>query len=123
MKMHAAFSQIWRTVIIGKRIFNSKQKYVCQGMSRKEILDFVQRDFSSYAWSIRTLDRRLRYFDIYYNHSDIPVNDVREAVRKEIEGPGKLLGYHAMHKKIRQEHSLLVSRDAVYDVGWLTLMG
>ena len=41
---------------------------------------------------------------------------MREAVRKEIEGPGKLLGYRAMHKKIRQEHNLLVSRDAVYDV-------
>ncbi len=92
------------------------EKYVCQGMTRKEILDFIQRDFSSYQWSIRTLDRRLRYFEIYYNHSNVAVSDVREAVKKEIEGPGKLLGYRAMHKKIRQEHNLLVSRDAVYDV-------
>ena len=29
------------------------EKYVCQGMTRKEILDFIQRDFSSYQWSIR----------------------------------------------------------------------
>ena len=82
-------------------------------MTRKEILDFIQRDFSSYQWSIRTLDRRLRYFEIYYNHSNVAVSDVQEAVKKEIEGPGKLLGYRAMHKKIRH---LLVSRDAVYDV-------
>ena len=75
------------------------EKYVCQGMTRKEILDFVQQDFSSYKWSIRTLNRRLRYFDIYYNHINVPVDDVREAVQKEIEGPGKLLGYRAMHKK------------------------
>ena len=93
------------------------EKYVCQGMTRKEILDFIQRDFSSYQWSIRTLDRRLRYFEIYYNrNSNVAVDDVREAVKKEIEGPGKLLGYRAMHKKIRQEHNLLVTRDAVYDV-------
>ena len=64
------------------------EKYVCQGMTRKEILDFIQRDFSSYQWSIRTLDRRLRYFEIYYNHSNVAVSDVREAVKKEIEGPG-----------------------------------
>jgi hypothetical protein len=41
------------------------------------------------------------------------VDGVREAVQKEFEGPGKLLGYRAMHKKIRPEHNLLVSRDAV----------
>ena len=52
-------------------------KYVCQGMTRKEILDFMQPDFSSYQWSIRTLDRRLRYFEIYYNDSPVPVEDVR----------------------------------------------
>ena len=92
------------------------EKYVCQGMTRKEILDFMQRDFSCYQWSIRTLDRRLRYFEIYYNDSTVPVEDVREAVKKEIKGPGMLLGYRAMHKKIRQEHNLLVPRDAVYDV-------
>ena len=34
------------------------EKYVCQGMTRKEILDFMQRDFSSYQWSIRTLLER-----------------------------------------------------------------
>ena len=34
------------------------EKYVCQRMTRKEILDFMQRDFSSYQWSIRTLLER-----------------------------------------------------------------
>ena len=28
------------------------EKYVCEGMTRKEIWDFMQRDFSSYQWSI-----------------------------------------------------------------------
>ena len=41
---------------------------------------------------------------------------MREAVAKEIDGPGKLLGYRAMQKKLRQEHELNVPRDLVYAV-------
>ena len=37
-------------------------------------------------------------------------------VAKEIDGPGKLLGYKAMQKKLRQEHELNVPRDLVYAV-------
>jgi len=44
--------------------------YVTEGLRRKEILDFMLRDFDCYAWSIRTLDRRLRYFDIRYTDTD-----------------------------------------------------
>ena len=33
------------------------------------------------------------------------LEDVMDAVKKELEGSGKLLGYRAMHKKIRQEHN------------------
>ena len=35
---------------------------------------------------------------------------------EELKGPGKLLGYRALHKKIRLEHGLNVTRDQVYDV-------
>lgn len=38
------------------------------------------------------------------------------AVKKEISGPGKLLGYRAMHKKIREIQGLQVPRDLVYAV-------
>ena len=38
------------------------------------------------------------------------------AVEKEISGPGKLLSYKAMHKKIQQIHGLNVPRDLVYMV-------
>ena len=34
----------------------------------------------------------------------------------ELEGPGKLLGYRAMQKKIRQVHQLDVPRDLVHAV-------
>ena len=90
------------------------KRYVRQGMERTEIRDFVKRDFPQYTWSIRTLDRRLRYFGIFYTDRDITVEQVNETVAKELEGPGRLLGYRAMQKKIRQEYHLNVPRDVVY---------
>ena len=33
-----------------------------------------------------------------------------------MKGSGQLLGYRAMHKKIRQEYGLKVTRSKVYDV-------
>ena len=38
-------------------------RYVKQNVRRNEPLDFVLRDFSEYAWSLRALDRRLEFFD------------------------------------------------------------
>ena len=75
-------------------------RYIKQGLQRQEILDFLKRDFAQYAWSIRTVDRRLRYFDIYYHDKNVSVDEVKEAVKKELDGPGKLLGYRAMHHKV-----------------------
>ena len=92
------------------------ERYVRQGYKREEALDFLKRDFPMYAWSIRSLDRRLRCFEIYYNNPEVSVEEVKDAVKKELEGPGKLLGYRALHKKVRQEYNLHVTRDAVYNV-------
>ena len=82
--------------------------WVRQGLMRKEILDFVNRDYAQYKWSIPSLDRQVRYLEIYYNDQETSVEDVKRAVNEELSGPGKLLGYRAMHKKIRQEHGLKV---------------
>ena len=92
------------------------ERYVRQGYNKEEALDFLKRDFPMYAWSIRSLDRRLRCFEIYYNNREVSVEEVKDAVKKELEGPGRLLGYRAMHKKVRQEYNLHVTRDAVYNV-------
>ena len=35
-------------------------KYVGRGLQRREMLDFLTRDFPLYAWSLRMLDRRLQ---------------------------------------------------------------
>ena len=61
-------------------------KLVQQGLQRIEALDFLRRDFPDYPWSTRTLDRRLRHFDIFYNDESVA------AVENELKGPGKLLG-------------------------------
>ena len=90
-------------------------KYVREGLSRSEILVFVSRDCCIYAWSIRTLDKRLREYQIFYNEKNLTVNDVRKAVETELTGPGKQLGYRVMHKKIRQLHELIVPRGLVYE--------
>ena len=86
-------------------------KYVGRGLQRREMLDFLTRDFPLYAWSVRMLDRRLRQFDIFFK-----VDLVMKAFETEPNGPGKPSGYRAMHKRIRQEHGLNVTKDQVYDV-------
>jgi len=73
-----------------------------QGYEREEALDFLKRDFPMNAWSIRSLDRRLRYYD----NPKVSVEDVKDAVKKEL----------AMYKKVRHEYNLHVTRDAVYNV-------
>ena len=95
---------------------NDLRKYVSQNLKRSQILDFVQRDFSEYSWSTATLDRRLRHFGIYYINYDTPVEAVSDAVEKELQGPGKLLGYRAMNQKLRTEHNVHVPRHLVYNV-------
>ena len=92
------------------------QCYVKEGLQREEILDFVRRDFEAYAWSMRTLDRRLNYFDIKYTDHSVTIDEIKGAVEKELQGPGKLLGYRALQKKIRQVYDLNVPRDVVYAV-------
>ena len=75
------------------------KKYVLQGIQRKEILDFLYRDYSSYTWSLRSLDRRLRYFNIFYVEHKASVDKVRHAVQEELDGPGRRLGTEQCDKK------------------------
>ena len=41
---------------------------------------------------------------------------MQDAVRKELDGSGTLLGYRAMQNRLRQEHDLLVQRDVEHAV-------
>ena len=92
------------------------QKYVSQNLQRNEILDFVKLYYPMYAWSLRSLGRRLQFFDIKYTDYEVDLVAVKSAVKKELQGPGKLLGYRAMQQKVRELHGLNVPRDLVYAV-------
>ena len=39
-----------------------------------------------------------------------------DAVQKELEGPGRLLGYRALNQKLRTEHNVQVPRHLVYNM-------
>ena len=51
------------------------QHYVLQNLKRREILDFVRRDFPEYAWSLGTLSRRMAFFGIQYIKYDTDIKD------------------------------------------------
>ena len=85
-------------------------------MKRSEILDFVQRDYDEYRFSLPILGRRRRHFNRSYMEYETPVEAVRYAVEKELEGPGKLLGYRAMNQKLRTEYNIKVPRHLVENV-------
>ena len=89
------------------------EKYVRQNLRRYEILDFVKLQYRMYAWSLRSLARRLQFFNIKYTDYEVEVEDVKMAVQKELQGPGKLLGYWAMQQKVRDLHGLNVPRNLV----------
>lgn len=91
-------------------------QYVRQNWKKSEILDFIESKYPTYAWSGRTLARRLQYFDIKFTDYEVDTEDVKEAVRREMDGPGQLLGYRSMQQKIREIHGLNVPRDVVYAV-------
>ena len=80
--------------------------YVAQNLRRREVLDFVRHDYPQYSWSLPTLDRRLRHFNIRYINYETPVDVVEHAVQKELDGPGRLLGYRAINQKLRTEHNV-----------------
>ncbi|XP_044165295.1 uncharacterized protein LOC122949237 isoform X1 [Acropora millepora] len=73
--------------------------------------------YPMYSWILRTLSRRLHHFGITYTDYSVDIEEVREAVEKEMKGPGRLLGYYrSLHKKVREIHGLKVPRNLVYDV-------
>ena len=78
--------------------------YVQKNLKRKEILDFMKRNYEQYCWSIATLDRRLRFFDINYIHYNTAMETVHANVQKELNGSGKRVGYRAVNQKLRMQH-------------------
>ena len=61
-------------------------KYVTKGLQRNEILSDMLRNFPQYSWSIKTLDRRMRHFNIFYHSNNVSLNAVKEAVKGDLNG-------------------------------------
>ena len=92
------------------------KKYVAANMQPLEILDYMKKDYAVYKWSLRTLDHRLNHFNFRYIDRDVPLDVAREAVRKELNGPGAMLGYRAMTQKMLQKYELKVPRALVHNL-------
>ena len=75
----------------------------------------MQRDFPQYNESLDTVDRRLRHRDfvIHYKYYGTLLAVVSDAVQKELEEPGLLLGYRTMIQKLRTEFNVQVPRHLV----------
>ena len=82
------------------------QKYVLQNLTRREVLDYPQ-----YAWNLPTLSRRTAHFGVKYVDYRTDLKVIEKAVKEETSGPGQLLGYRSMHKKLREHHHLAVHED------------
>ena len=95
---------------------NELRKHVSRNLRQSEIVDLMRAKFPMYSWSLRTLSRRLHHFGITFTDYSVDVDNIKEVVEKEIKGPGKLLGYRSLHKKVREVHGLNVPRNLVYNV-------
>ena len=58
----------------------------------------------------------MRHFRIFYTDNTISQENLEHAIREELDGPGQLLGYRAMHKKVRDFHKSKVPRKQVYNM-------
>ena len=69
----------------GWRKFEKRlKKYVRQNIQKREILDYVKPDYRDYPWSMATLGRRLRYFDIKYIYYDTLINPYLLGTRETV---------------------------------------
>ena len=65
---------------------------------------------------IFALARRLKELGITYINYETSEDDVKEAMKKEINGPGKLLGYWTMNQKPRTEYSIHIPYHIVHNM-------
>ena len=95
---------------------NDLKENVSRNLRQSEIVDLMKVKYPMYSWSLRTLSRRLHHSGIRYTDYSVDIDEVKEAAEKEMKGPGRLLGYRSLHKKVREVHGLSVPRNLVYDV-------
>ena len=72
---------------------NDLKEQGSRNLRQLEIVDFMRVKYPMYSWSLRTLSSRLHHFGIRYTDYSVDIDEVRQAVEKEMKGPGRLLGY------------------------------
>lgn len=83
-----------------KNLKHDLEEHVLNNFKRAEVLE--------YTWSIRTLDRRLCYFNISSIDYQRDVDTVRAVVQKQVCRPGQLFDYRVINQKLRFEHQIKV---------------
>lgn len=69
--------------------------------------------------SVRTLKRLLKTLGLKRkNIIESPMNQVVAAILKELEGPGKNIGYRAMHLRLKSKYNLIVKQTTVLKCLW-----
>ena len=81
---------------------NALSQLIKQGMKQTVIISCMKRDFHIYSWTERTLKRRISIFKLRSSDTQKILQEARNVIENEIQGPGKLLGYRAMYKKLKQ---------------------
>lgn len=66
--------------------------------------------------SLRQLKRILRRLGCRRRRAQSSLDDIIEAVEKELMGSGSLLGYRAMHRRLLNQYGLITSREVVRQV-------
>ena len=97
-------------------IKNDLKEQGSRNQRQSEIVDLMKVKYPIYCWSLRTLSRLLHHFEIIYTEYSVDLDEVKGAVEREMKGPGSLLGYRSLHKKVREVQGINVPRNVVYDV-------
>lgn len=53
----------------------------------RNLLPYMRRDFSQYAWNQRTLKRRIKLFNLKNTDTHCTFNEAVEAIANELEDP------------------------------------
>jgi len=66
---------------------NDLKEQASRNLRQSEIVDFMRVKYPVYSWSLRTLSRRFHHFGIRYTDYSVDIDEVTEAVEKEMKGP------------------------------------
>ena len=88
------------------------ERYFHLGLKYKEIILFLIAVHGIHI-STRQLKRILKQRGLGRRRNPSSANDVIEAIRRELNGSGNIIGYRSMHQRLRDCHRLVISRERV----------